>query len=107
MRILLVGFVTVTALSGCAQFNADMARKQQAAVQRVAANDDATCRSYGAAQGSQAYIACRMQLQQQHANADAQDKAAYQQWWQQTFGKRQQQNCTTTYVGNIAQTHCY
>lgn len=40
--------------------------------QEIAADDDATCRSYGAAPGSQAYIQCRMQrdgIRQQGAEA--------------------------------------
>jgi hypothetical protein len=39
--------------------------------QAIAANDDAQCRSYGAAPGSQTYIQCRMNLDNQRAQIRA------------------------------------
>ena len=52
-------------LSGCV--TAEQAQQQQAA--RIA-DDDATCRSYGVARGSDAYVACRMNLTNNHATQD-------------------------------------
>src|SRR5260370_33497533 len=51
-------------LSSCAQWQAERDAQQAAA---IAANDDGQCRSYGAAPGSQAYIQCRMNLDNQRA----------------------------------------
>lgn len=48
MRMLLV-LIFAGALSGCG-----------ASRQQLAQDDDATCQSYGAAPGTQAYIECRM-----------------------------------------------
>jgi hypothetical protein len=52
------------AVAGCAEYE-----QQQAAAQ--AASDDAQCRSYGAAPGSQAYIQCRMNIDNQRAQMRA------------------------------------
>ena len=53
-------------LGSCAsQAERQAQQAQQAAA--VAANDDAQCRSYGAAPGSQVYIQCRMNLDNQRA----------------------------------------
>lgn len=62
MRILWV-FIGVLVLSGCAS--------RQEIASRVAAGDDAQCRSYGAAPGSDAYIGCRSRLSAAHTNAEA------------------------------------
>lgn len=59
MRIVAV-FVVAGLLTGCASR------------QEIAMDDDATCQSYGAAPGTQAYIQCRMQrdgIRQQGAEA--------------------------------------
>lgn len=48
------------ALSGCAEYQAERA-------QAMADNDDAQCQSYGAQPGSQPYIQCRMNLDNQRA----------------------------------------
>lgn len=100
-------FISLILLSNCSHFRENLEHQRQADMQRIITEDDAVCRSYGAIRGTQPYIVCRMQLQQQHANSDAQDKATYQQWWPNTFGPKPQANCTTTYIGNAAQTHCY
>lgn len=39
-----------------------------ASAQQLAANDDATCQSFGAPPGTQAYFDCRMNLDQRRAN---------------------------------------
>jgi hypothetical protein len=43
-----------------------LALAMSACAQQVAANDDATCKSYGAYPGSEAYLRCRLTLSQQH-----------------------------------------
>ena len=55
-------------LSGCAEYQA---RRQQEQAQALAAQDDAQCSSYGADHGSQAYIQCRMNLDNQRAQMRA------------------------------------
>jgi len=45
----------------------------QTTEERLAA-DDAQCRSYGAKPGDQAYIACRMNLDTNHANVKASER---------------------------------
>jgi len=62
------------ALAGCAT---PAQRAQYAEANLIAQNntDDATCRSYGAVPGSDAYVACRMRLTQIRANEDAQASA--------------------------------
>lgn len=57
MRVIVVlaGFLL---LSGCVTAEQQMAK------------DDAACLSYGAQKGSDAYVACRMQLTQNRSNAN-------------------------------------
>jgi len=59
-------------LASCAQWQAEQELKQsqqaQAQAAAIAAYDDARCQSYGAAPGSQSYIQCRMNLDNQHAH---------------------------------------
>lgn len=55
-------------LSSCAEYEA---RRQQEQAQAQAAQDNAQCSSYGAAPGSQAYIQCRMNLDNQRAQMRA------------------------------------
>jgi len=62
MKKSIIFILTACALAGCASR------------QEIATDDDATCRSYGAEPGSQAYIQCRMQrdaLRQQDRTARA------------------------------------
>lgn len=76
--------VALLFLTSCADFQARMAAQQAAnaqaaTMQQQAINDadDAQCRSYGAKPGSDAYVACRMNLantRQQAAKA-ASDRA--------------------------------
>jgi hypothetical protein len=54
MRFLVVA--AVVALAGC----------NSVPPEKLAAIDDAQCQSYGVAPGSNAYVACRMQLADQH-----------------------------------------
>ncbi|MFY9601099.1 MAG: hypothetical protein WBX05_15465 [Pseudolabrys sp.] len=60
------GALLLLVLTGCAtQQQADTA----AEAQQRAANDDAQCRSNGVLPGSQGYLECRMNLDNQHAAA--------------------------------------
>ncbi len=54
---------------GTTAYNQAQARQQQAQAQAV--SDDAQCRSYGAAPGSQSYIQCRMNIDNQRAQMRA------------------------------------
>ena len=58
-----------TTLAGCADYQAR--REQEAAAQARAdeAQDDADCRSSGAAPGSQEYVRCRMKIDNERAQA--------------------------------------
>jgi hypothetical protein len=47
----------------------------QANARAVAAQDDATCRSYGASPGSAVYVQCRMNISNQRAAAERQEDA--------------------------------
>lgn len=66
MRVLIAIWLGLS-LSGCAEYQAYQA--QQAA--QISAADDGQCRSYGAEPGSQAYIQCRMNIDNQRASARA------------------------------------
>jgi hypothetical protein len=74
MRIQLRGAIALAIglmLGSCAEYQA---RRQQAEfeeAQAIAANEDAQCRSYGAVPGSQAYIQCRMNFDNQRAQMRA------------------------------------
>ena len=58
-------------LGSCAQWQAEqeLRQRQQAQTEAatIAAHDDAQCRSHGAAPGSQSYIQCRMNVDNQRA----------------------------------------
>lgn len=58
-------------LAGCADYEARQQAQAQAQAQAQQANDDAQCQSYGAAPGSQSYIQCRMNLDNQRAQMRA------------------------------------
>jgi hypothetical protein len=55
------------ALSGCAQYEAQRQAEAIAQAQAIDSNDDSRCQSYGAPRGSQNYVQCRMNLDNQHA----------------------------------------
>lgn len=65
MRLIGVIAVAGFALTGCGPSR-----------QQVAADDDATCQSYGAAPGSQAYIECRMRRDTTRMEGDNARRAA-------------------------------
>ena len=58
-------------LSGCAEYEAQQQAKAKAQfeahIKVQAAADDVKCQSYGTRPGEQAYIQCRMNLDNQHA----------------------------------------
>jgi PBP1b-binding outer membrane lipoprotein LpoB len=66
VRIIAALAITLT-LAGCAQYEAQQQAQAQAQAAAIEANDDAKCQSYGAAPGSQPYIQCRMNLDNQRA----------------------------------------
>jgi hypothetical protein len=63
----LIAVVALLVLSGCvtAEERAEQMRT------KIASQDDESCRSYGAAAGTQAYITCRTQLQAARLSAPA------------------------------------
>jgi hypothetical protein len=70
-------------LTSCAEWQARMAAQREAQRQAILAQDDQTCRSYGVQAGTDAYVACRMniansraQLEQVAEIADANRRAA-------------------------------
>jgi outer membrane biogenesis lipoprotein LolB len=79
MRTVLV-VVALTALAGCAEYEAQQRQQAQAQSAAIAANEDAQCRSYGAQPGSPAYIQCRMNFSNQRAQVDANDRAIAMQY---------------------------
>jgi hypothetical protein len=62
-------------LASCAQWQADREARERAEAQAradaMATHDDALCKSYGAAPGSQAYVQCRSNLDNQRAQMAA------------------------------------
>lgn len=67
-------------LSGCAQYEARQRAEAQAQAAAIAANEDATCQSYGADPGSPAYVQCRMTMQGQRAQVEANNRAVVTQY---------------------------
>lgn len=70
--------------------------------ERLAANnakDDQTCLSYGAQKGTDAYVACRAQLEGARRQADATEDAA----WDAARASRRSHTCINTggYGGTI------
>jgi hypothetical protein len=66
---------SLSILSGCAEWRARQEAAAAAQAQAIGANDDATCRSYGASPGSPAYVQCRMNISNQRAAGDMQTRA--------------------------------
>jgi hypothetical protein len=61
----LAALVGLVLLGGCAR---ETTREDiQAGIDRMAAQEDQACRSYGAAPGTQAYMQCRLQRDQNRA----------------------------------------
>jgi hypothetical protein len=62
-RIFLLSLAATT-VSGCGEY---LARQSYQYARQAEVNDDAKCRSYGAEPGSQAYMQCRMNLDNNRA----------------------------------------
>jgi len=73
-------FVAASLLSSCAEQRARMEAQRQAQIAATSAADDARCRSYGAAPGTQTYADCRTAIIMREVsaiNADAAQQAAF------------------------------
>ncbi len=106
MRTLAISVLAV-ALTGCLSF------PKPPSAQELAARDDATCQSYGAQPGTDIYIKCRMQIAQERQRQRAAIIGAMMQHpliqpipAPAPITPKPQTNCTTTYVGGQAYTHC-
>ena len=73
-RCLRIG-VAASFLAGCAQYEAQQRAQAAAQAKAQIASDDAQCRSYGVMPGSPGYVQCRMNLDNQHAEAAQQATA--------------------------------
>ena len=117
MSRLLLSWLAGCALVGCMSPE-ERAARAAAYQAQLEVQEDAQCRSYGAEPGSQTYVQCRMLLQQQAAQAEAQRRAAIMQMLinrpqiqpvqlqTPALPSNQSVNCTTNYVGAQAFTHC-
>ena len=78
MKKVILGAILAITLCGCAEQIAARQAAQKAAfeAQKAAldAQDDATCRSYGANKGTQQYFDCRMSLNVQHSQMAMQEQ---------------------------------
>jgi hypothetical protein len=95
-------------LAGCAEYQAERAAQ-------ISASDDAQCASYGAKPGSDVYVQCRMNLDNQRGanqraavgaflEAQRQNNAQQAPVYQMPTGR--QTNCTSTINGQIVNTTC-
>ena len=66
-------------LAGCADFQARVEAQRQAKIAAENATDDAQCRNYGAAPGTQTYTECRMAIAMQRKNIEAAQDLQIQQ----------------------------
>lgn len=75
MRIGLIAALACNSLVGCAEYEARQQAERQQQAFAIAASDDAQCRAYGAQPGTPTYVQCRMNISNQRANVDANDRA--------------------------------
>lgn len=89
--------------------------KAQALKAQQAANDDVQCQSYGVKPGSDAYVSCRMQLDNRHAQAEADRRQRVSQMLMNNQQNQQsvqpyqipkQVNCASTTYGQTTNTNC-
>lgn len=66
-------------LSGCAEYEARQRAEVQAASVAMELAEDEQCRSYGAQRGSPVYVQCRMNISNQRAQIQANDRAIIMQ----------------------------
>ncbi len=107
MRILIVLAASIS-LAGCAEYQAEQAAQ-------IAASDDAQCASYGARPGTDAYIQCRMNLDNQRqanrravvgAYLEAQRQNTYQPTPVYQIPTNRSTSCTSVLNGQIVNTTC-
>jgi hypothetical protein len=103
-----IAFALCFPLGGCAQYYAEQAAE-------AATSDDAQCSSYGARPGSDAYVQCRMNLDNQRqinrraavgAFLEAQRQNNAQQAPVYQMPTNRQTNCTSVINGQIVNTTC-
>lgn len=66
-------------LSGCAEYEARQRAEEQAAFDARERAEDGQCRSYGAEPGTPVYVQCRMNISNQRAQIQANDRAIIMQ----------------------------
>ena len=121
--IIAIGVALPFLLTGCLS-PAQRAAKAAAYQRAINAQDDGQCRAYGATPGTQLYYNCRMTLAQNRNASEEAQKARLLQVFEgmqayaaqreaaqaQSLARMQQipapTNCTTSYIGNQAYTHC-
>jgi len=74
-KVVVLAILACAALTGCAT-SEQIANRRQDELAARDASDDGTCRSYGATPGTQPYFNCRMTLNSQHGQEDAQKQQA-------------------------------
>ncbi len=94
------------ALSGC------ISPEQQAAMKaEIDARNDATCRGYGARPGSDAYVNCRLTIDQnvaaENARVSAESGAKLRAIGQQMMTGQPSVRCTSNTFGTQTTTNCY
>ena len=73
----IVCILPLFALMGCAGYQARLQTARAEQQRQIDAQDDATCRGYGAAPGSEAYVACRMNLANNRTARDIAQQQSY------------------------------
>ena len=80
MRFIAIVIACGLCLAGCADYQARQQAEAAAQARQIAANDDARCQGYGAKPGSDAYVSCRMNIDNQRAAADNVNRAIVGQY---------------------------
>lgn len=117
MKTWMIGaaIAALVVLLGCTSDQEKLANAQAAKAQQAAA-DDAQCQSYGVRPGSDAYVSCRMQLDNRQAQADElrRQRALQmlmnnqnQQQAVQPYQLPKQVNCTSSTYGQTTNTNCH
>ena len=75
-----ISFISLLSLTGCAEYEQWERQQQQAQMAAMQAQDDSTCRSYGATPGSPAYIQCRIKLDNRRAQMDENNRVMATQY---------------------------
>ncbi len=105
-----VAGMLLVALAGCGTPEERAARAAQEAAQQEA-RKDAQCKSYGSRPDSDAYVNCRVQIDQSEAaiNAAAAERSAAElrATGARLMNGQPTTRCTSTPFGNTIQTNCY